>query len=236
MQVGWLFCNISKLEAFILTLQEDSSLLLQVKQDISMSCLWEHLKVHHLNKLLYQCPFDTCNMNLKHLDGDLNDIQDHLDQHSQLGEKVAPAAWRGLPTSQPAPLPRGEQLCYRLISQLFTCPQSSPSDILEARERVTYNPFEPEFFLFGSLLTDEWLEEEGTTDASSKERRIRLTGALAKQQSSRAVPKLETPPLSLFHHTPKHPIASVGFNSPGFYQKAHSAFQKVEEDVDMEDN
>ncbi|KAG8764205.1 hypothetical protein FRC11_000059 [Ceratobasidium sp. 423] len=199
--------------------------------------LWEHLKVNHLRKLLYQCPFDTCNMNLKHYEDNSNNIQDHIDEHHQLGEDIVPALCMELSTTHPSPVPRGEQLSYRLIACLFTHPHSSPSKVIKARERVIYNSYESESHLFGSLLTDEWLEEEVATRASSnKERRIKLAGPLGKPQASRVVPKLETPPLPLLHHPPRHPIASVGFDSPGFHQKAQSAFQKVEEDVEMEDD
>ncbi|KAL5636034.1 hypothetical protein ACGC1H_004746 [Rhizoctonia solani] len=194
---------------------------------------WEHLKVNHLNKLLYQCPFDMCNMNLKHLESG-NDIQNHLDEHHQFGEEITPAIQRDLFTTQLPPLPQ-EQLSYRLIAHLFTCPNSSPSEIIEARQRVIYNSYEHESHLFGPLITDECIEEEETTSVSSgKERRIMLTGTLGKQQPSRVVPKLETPPFPLFPCPHRHIIASVGFDSPGFYHKAQFAFQKVEEDVDME--
>ncbi|KDN49460.1 hypothetical protein RSAG8_02162, partial [Rhizoctonia solani AG-8 WAC10335] len=171
-------------------------------------------------------------MNLKRFESD-NGIQDHLDEHHQFGEKVAPAVWRELSTAHLSPLPK-EQLSYMLIAHSFTRPHSSPSDVLEARERVIYNSYEYESHLFGPLLTDEWLEEETTRASSIKERRIRPTGTPGRQQPSRAVPKLETPPFPLFPQPPRHLTPSVGFNSLGFYQKAQAAFQKVEEDVDME--
>ncbi|KAJ1310304.1 hypothetical protein OPQ81_007044 [Rhizoctonia solani] len=198
--------------------------------------LWEHIKVHHLNRRLYQCPFETCNMKLVHFEHDPNDIQNHLDEHHQFGEEIMLAVFQELSTTHPSPLPGGEQLSYKLISQLFTQPCSSPSGILKARERVISNSYEHESHLFGSLLTDDWLEEEDATGvATSKERQIRLTGPLWRQQPSRVVPKLETPPLLLFPCSPRHIISSVGFDSLGFHQKALSAFQKVEEDVNMED-
>ncbi|CAE7221695.1 unnamed protein product [Rhizoctonia solani] len=195
--------------------------------------LWGHLKINHLNKLLYQCPFAACNMNLKRLESD-DDIQEHFDQHNQFGEEITLANRRELSTAHLSPLPQ-ENLTYRLVTHFFTCPNSSPGAILQARKRVISNSYEHESHLFGPLLTDEWLEEEETSrPASSKERRIRLSGPIGSQQPSREVPKLQTPFLPLSPHPPRHLVASVGFNSPGFHQKAQFAFQKVEEDIDMD--
>jgi hypothetical protein len=174
-------------------------------------------------------------MNLKHLDNGTHNIQDHLDEHHQLGEDIFSVAPRQLSSLPPSPLP--QEPPYRLIAGYFPHPKSSPKNILAFRDMVTHNPYEKESYLWGPLVTDSLIEEEEETGASSiKERRIKITRPLGKLQPSRNVPKLENPSLLQPLYQSRYPTISIGFHSPGFHQKAHSAFEKAElEDMDMDE-
>ncbi|CAE6433161.1 unnamed protein product [Rhizoctonia solani] len=174
-------------------------------------------------------------MNLRHLEDGTHDIQNHLDEHHQLGEDVLSVIPRQPPSAHLSPLPQA--LPYKLIAAHFPHPKSSPNDILAFREIVAHNSYEKQSHLFGPLITDSWIEEEEETGASSvKERRRKLTGPLGRLQSSRTMPKLGSPPLLQALYPSRYPSVSVGFHSPGFHQKAYSAFEKAElEDMDMDE-
>ncbi|KAF8744681.1 hypothetical protein RHS02_02071, partial [Rhizoctonia solani] len=194
--------------------------------------LWSHIKSVHLSKVLYQCPF---NVNLRQLETGTHDIQDHLNEHQQLGENIVSVTPRHLPSVPLSPLP--QELSFRLIAAHFPQPKSLPSVILAFRDMVVHSSYEKDSYLFGPLITDSCIEEEEDNGASSiKPRRRRLTGSLGKPQPFRAIPELEAPSLLQIPYPPRHLTASVGFDSPGFHQKAYSAFQRAElEDMDVDE-
>ncbi|KAG9102650.1 hypothetical protein FRC06_001524 [Ceratobasidium sp. 370] len=147
-------------------------------------------------------------------------IQEHLDLHLTAGEALPQAVLTRIPHTPQPPVPTGSLQPYQLLDTFLLPPKSKPKSKKYSEQRGALN-----HIWVGNSLPGVWLEAE-EDDSKAKPRRIRGSVGAATRPTTLCL-VLGAPPRFRGAALPGQPDVSVGFDSIGFHQTAHDAFDTV---------